>query len=732
MRKISFLLVTIFLIGMCTAEVGDPPEFGYNNLDGPILVPQVNESNLPTVNNSEYFDGYSVSSLWTYYSGLGDSLWCQLTGCTMVGDIDMGGNNISNVENLYIDNYLEVGGSVNIQDDLDVLDHISCNGIEPNWIDVGGFYSDTWETNFSSDVYFEGDLNVTGNITADYIFGTTNTSLEDARLNGADLKGEINFDKIGGPAYTDWSMELIEEAGNVDAGEHWYYIEYFNADGDSTGIANSNYHQQSITTDATHGKVKINLPVSDDDRTVGRRIMRSKIGGNYYTTYVLTTINNNVDTEYIDNTADADLGDAYTYFTPDTTNNVITINNQQAMIIDPFLTTLGFDTGSAPRSILIGYEAGEHADGSNTLAIGASAGKYSDGSANTFVGMSSGGRLTSGSYNVLLGYNTMIMDGGNYGTFIGTQAGSYAVGSYNTYLGYQSGYGTTSSPYSSGTRNTAVGTYSGRSITSGYYNTLLGYRTGYDLTTGSSNVLIGYEAGENIDPTDSNKLYIENSDSTTPLIYGEFDNDVVRINGALAIGNNTFGNLSSGDINASTIFLDNLVYKSPVFQCSDDWCSVSFPKHQKTLWIQKDNEFNILDIVYEGTHYTKLEFWNLVKDTQYSEIALKLNEKINKLSQKQKCNNVKGILEGKSCVRYETIKESVSYNEAVKEITINITEVGDPYTCYKLNEKLEQIESTCYDSIVVGSETMYEFRERCDWDEEEGYYCLIKNREVII
>jgi len=59
------------------------------NVDIPV---PTNYSLIPTVNNSEYFDGYSVDTLWTYFSGLGDDLWCELTGCNMTGDLDVSGN----------------------------------------------------------------------------------------------------------------------------------------------------------------------------------------------------------------------------------------------------------------------------------------------------------------------------------------------------------------------------------------------------------------------------------------------------------------------------------------------------------------------------------------------------------------------------------------------------------------------------------------------------------------
>lgn len=46
--------------------------------------------------------------------------------------------------------------------------------------------------------------------------------------------------------------------------------------------------------------------------------------------------------------------------------------------------------------------------------------------------------------------------------------------------------------------------------------------------TGSSNVFIGYSAGQN--SIASNRLFIENSNSAQPLIYGNFSSDEVGIN----------------------------------------------------------------------------------------------------------------------------------------------------------------------------------------------------------
>ena len=52
-------------------------------------------------------------------------------------------------------------------------------------------------------------------------------------------------------------------------------------------------------------------------------------------------------------------------------------------------------------------------------------------------------------------------------------------------------------------------------------------------------MFIGYETGKN--ETGSNKLYIENSDSPTPLIGGDFSTDEIYLNGKVGIGTSTPG-----------------------------------------------------------------------------------------------------------------------------------------------------------------------------------------------
>ena len=57
--------------------------------------------------------------------------------------------------------------------------------------------------------------------------------------------------------------------------------------------------------------------------------------------------------------------------------------------------------------------------------------------------------------------------------------------------------------------------------------------SGHQLNTGTDNIFIGYQAGYN--ETGSNKLYISNSNTSNPLIYGDFSTGKVTINDVLKL-----------------------------------------------------------------------------------------------------------------------------------------------------------------------------------------------------
>jgi hypothetical protein len=132
------------------------------------------------------------------------------------------------------------------------------------------------------------------------------------------------------------------------------------------------------------------------------------------------------------------------------------------------------------------------------------------------------------------GFNTQDKMGiqgleGTNNTFYGVNAGaSITSGMYDTFIGSAAGHS-----MSSGFQNNFIG-YAAGGMNNGTYNTCVGNYTGYYNQTGTANVFLGYMAGHY--EAGSNKLYIANSGASFPLIYGEFDNNLVGINGKLGIG----------------------------------------------------------------------------------------------------------------------------------------------------------------------------------------------------
>ncbi len=169
-------------------------------------------------------------------------------------------------------------------------------------------------------------------------------------------------------------------------------------------------------------------------------------------------------------------------------------------------------------------------EGSYSTFYGSYAGNSnsSDTNCNSFFGAYSGYATTGGTANSFLGYSAGSSNtSGHYNTFVGSWAGnSHNWGDSNTFIGASAGYSN-----STGDSNTFFGHQAGYSNSTGKWNTYLGYGAGYSNSIGSYNLFLGYRAG--CWETRSNRLYIANSDTTAPLIYGEFDNHLVRISGNL-------------------------------------------------------------------------------------------------------------------------------------------------------------------------------------------------------
>lgn len=169
-------------------------------------------------------------------------------------------------------------------------------------------------------------------------------------------------------------------------------------------------------------------------------------------------------------------------------------------------------------------------NGESNMAIGTEA-LYANynGIKNTAVGVNSL-KNNQGNFNTGIGYLSLygnILGNDNIGLGYATLQNN-VNGSANVAIGNSALFADTS------IYNVAIGVEALRNVVGGFLNTAIGFRTGYNAT-GSYNVFIGQQAGYN--ETGDNKLYIESGASATPLIYGDFANDTVRVHGSFQVTN---------------------------------------------------------------------------------------------------------------------------------------------------------------------------------------------------
>lgn len=155
------------------------------------------------------------------------------------------------------------------------------------------------------------------------------------------------------------------------------------------------------------------------------------------------------------------------------------------------------------------------------------------GSPNLSIGYDALERNTTGSYNLGIGrYALRANQTGLHNTAIGHLALEQTTVGNNLAIGSSALQTTTT-----GEENLGVGNYALQHVTSGAVNTALGHLAGIKLTGASTgNVMIGYEAGPSAEGEISNKLYINNKPSATPLIGGTFNATVASAEIALNAG----------------------------------------------------------------------------------------------------------------------------------------------------------------------------------------------------
>lgn len=248
-------------------------------------------------------------------------------------------------------------------------------------------------------------------------------------------------------------------------------------------------------------------------------------------------------------------------------SSLLDVSSTTKGILVPRMTSTERDAISNPATGLLIYQTNLSAfvfyNGSTWVRVGDGVGAtsingLSDGVADgtsVFLGSNAGANDDGNNYNVTLGNNTLYYNvAGENNSAVGNMAQYISHGTHNTSVGNSSlRYNST------GNYNSTLGSFSLRYNQTGSNNTAIGYMAGSGTSNHSKSggVFLGYMAG--YAETTNNKLYIENSNSTSPLIYGEFDNDLLRINGDLDITGSLSGvainNLSDAITGGNSIFL---------------------------------------------------------------------------------------------------------------------------------------------------------------------------------
>ncbi len=138
---------------------------------------------------------------------------------------------------------------------------------------------------------------------------------------------------------------------------------------------------------------------------------------------------------------------------------------------------------------------------------------------------------------------------GSFNLAFGSGAGNWAMsGQSNVLNGYFAG-----NVLTSGAQNTIIGAQAGQSITTGIYNLYSGYGAGYGAGgANSNNVYIGALAGDNKSESFRLRIHSATSFNAIPIIYGEFDNRVLRFDvNSLSIGSTNANSATQLELQAT-------------------------------------------------------------------------------------------------------------------------------------------------------------------------------------
>ena len=252
---------------------------------------------------------------------------------------------------------------------------------------------------------------------------------------------------------------------------------------------------------------------------------------------------------------------------------------------------------TALNNMALGTNALLNCTGSGNVGIGAFAAYYlTTGGDNTFIGTSAGQRA-NGSRCIGIGTESAfptVTTAFNDSIYIGYRSGygGSAAGSNNVAIGSESlqknvsnavAVGFNAGKVQTGDGFTAVGYQAGLLSTSGTNSTLIGSGAGASLTTSGGCVMIGYQAGNA--ETAANKLYISNSSTTTPLIYGDFSTPSLTFHGTVNIAdgkNIVFGTTTGTKLGATTSDKLSFWAATPIVQPTTGVAAATFTANAGT------------------------------------------------------------------------------------------------------------------------------------------------------
>ena len=534
-----------------------------------------------TIGNTTFTSSGAGSGFLAKYDTTGTFQWAKEIIST--DDADVYGITIDNNDDVVITGFFNQDATI----DTSTFNVTNKGMFLAKYSSVGNFY---WASIIESSNSIEGWKVASNDKNELFVFGpyygsltfnsTTFTSngSQDLFLTKYDTNGNPIWIATGGGSANDYGLELsIANDGNIhlvgyfqgtttfgsqtltsNGGTDILLLQYNSDDGSQNNYTNNLSDSQDGDTDASNEIQDISFSGTTLSISNGSSVD-------------LSSINTDTDTDTDDQTIDQlsldgnileisleDDGEVLqtldlSGLTFDEPNTIIDADGDTKIQVEESSNEdiIRFDLGGTEHFT---FQEGriEFLNSGTTIALGDGAGENDDfdiKSRNVFVGYEAGNTNTSGSNNIAIGMQALFTNNEDDNTAIGYQAlYNNTTGSGNLALGTGAGLFN-----QQGSENVFIGVDAGlgSSLHDKSNNVMIGFGAGAS-NEGDGNVFLGYYAGEN--ESGSNRLYIANSNTSSPLIFGEFDNNEVIINGKSSNNSNSRTLFVNGSIGATSAF----------------------------------------------------------------------------------------------------------------------------------------------------------------------------------